>query len=561
MSPKRPLTRARRTLILVAIVLGLILATEAVPRAHAGSYTVAGTCGQWAPWGDTTGSSRSTRPARTCGRATSAAASPPPAAPAAAGALIRPPGTGVAQVELQGSLQGFYGWQAAAYTEGLSARELVNCPGVTCPGAAAIVRRHLPDLRQRRGRPARALRRQPRCSNSAARRPDLPAQRHRHAQRLQPSPPARSPAARCSPAAGRAALQTLVVDGSDNIGIQSARALIDGSACRQRDAAVHASGRRSRARTARRRSRSRPRGSPTARTRCRGEVVDATGQRRLAPAARRSTSTTPPPTQPLDVAVVGRRGLARAQRVRGHVAQPAAERRADRRRALHAVPDVPDRRRRADARPRASRVASPDARSGANLTRDRRPQAPGPGPVGPEAVARRRGRQRAARQRRRDRRPRLRRHAARAASPSPAPDPQDPARVHVQAADAVSGRRRRRDRGPPRRPGRLAAAADRGHRGRAERVRSTTRRCPRACTSCAPASPTRPGLEASNDRVADGQPAHDQAPDPARQPPHAPAAAATARCTRPRHAPQLPLPARDQADACASAARRACTGG
>ena len=41
-------------------------------------------------------------------------------------------------VDLQGSLQGFNGWQASAYTEGVSARELVGCPGITCPGASAV---------------------------------------------------------------------------------------------------------------------------------------------------------------------------------------------------------------------------------------------------------------------------------------------------------------------------------------------------------------------------------------------------------------------------------------
>ena len=142
-----------------------------------------------------------------------------------------------------------------------------------------------------------------------------------------------------------------------------------------------------------------------------------------------------------------------------------------------------------------------------------------------------------------------------ATSRSSPQDPQDPARLRVRATDTGSGHPVRRDRGPPRRRGRLAPAADRGHRLRPERLLDDETL---AEGHVLPARPRRRrGRPRAVQRpLARRQPRHAQAPDPARQPPRR-------RSPRPPHlparqdpraprAPALPSPTRDQA----AAARR-----
>ena len=130
----RPRRGARAAILaLTAVLVALPMAAPA----RAGTYVVSGTCGQWTPWGDTNGSV-AIYPA--CPELVARNVWGARSTPGGVGGGWRfdpPPGTAVVAVALQGRLQGLSGWQAAAYTEGVSARELVNCPGVTCPGAVA----------------------------------------------------------------------------------------------------------------------------------------------------------------------------------------------------------------------------------------------------------------------------------------------------------------------------------------------------------------------------------------------------------------------------------------
>ena len=140
-----------------------------------------------------------------------------------------PPGTGIVDVALQGSLKGYNGWQASAYTEGPSARELVGCPGLTCPGggtsfqtyptynATSVV------LRVRCGASS--------CSNNAD--SSMLYVSSASFTLSDGSFPSASLAGGSLISGGwRSGAASLVVDGSDNIGIQEVRALVDGVAVR-----------------------------------------------------------------------------------------------------------------------------------------------------------------------------------------------------------------------------------------------------------------------------------------------------------------------------------------
>ena len=126
-------SRRLRRLGLAAAIAAI--ATLAGPHAaNAGTYTVSGTCGLWSPW-NWDGSRIAVYagcPAlyarQTYGAFTT------PAGVAGGWRFDAPWGTEIQSVTLEGALKGFNGWQAAAYTEGNSARTLVDCPGVTCPG-------------------------------------------------------------------------------------------------------------------------------------------------------------------------------------------------------------------------------------------------------------------------------------------------------------------------------------------------------------------------------------------------------------------------------------------
>ena len=400
---------------------------------------------------------------------------------------------------------------------------------------------------------------------------ELPQQRRRHRLLHAAAPPAsrsptparppsRSPAARCSAAAGRAARQTLIVDANDNSGIQEYRAPSTArsrarSRCRVQLRAEGAVPER--AADARGPDR---RAWPTARTRSAREAVDASGNAGAVAADDLDRQHAADAAAGASRSTAARAGARSddGQAVAGRI-PPQAPRRSPAR-ATACARTLADERDADDARRgRAGALRARARDPGTDLNEIDDLELPGPGLVGPAAVADRRRRQPAARQRRRARRPRLRRHAARATSPSCRPDPQDPARVHVQRQRPGVRARRRRDRGPPRRHRRLAAAADPGRRASGlTRVRG--RRDP-AQGPVLPARPRRQrgrpgGLHRPRPRRAarDGQAADPARQPPQRRPPRAPhaargrgkrAAAATGwRPSRPS----------------ASAARRACTG-
>ena len=219
---------ARPTLTFLAIAAAVVAFSLMAAPARAGVYTVPGTCGQWSPF-NADGSRIAVYPecpnliARNSGGAFNTGAG------VAGGWRFDPPaGTAVVSVELHGSLQGVNGWQATAYTEGTSARELINCPGANCPGASALFQGTYPThnsgavvLRVRCGASGG-------CSNRA-----LGGQIYLNTASVtlaDGSPPTATLAGGSLLAGGwRGGTQTLVVDGTDNIGIQAARARIDGA--------------------------------------------------------------------------------------------------------------------------------------------------------------------------------------------------------------------------------------------------------------------------------------------------------------------------------------------
>ncbi|HUB06034.1 MAG TPA: hypothetical protein VMB50_03490, partial [Myxococcales bacterium] len=105
--------------------------------AQAGYYTVTGTCGTWSAWGSpaiNVGASCPTLVAQNWG-----GAGPAPVGTAGGWRFDPPAGTAVYSANLQGTLVAGSGWQTSVYTEGISAREFVGCPGLTCPGASATL--------------------------------------------------------------------------------------------------------------------------------------------------------------------------------------------------------------------------------------------------------------------------------------------------------------------------------------------------------------------------------------------------------------------------------------
>ncbi|MDA0166292.1 hypothetical protein OM076_38865 [Solirubrobacter ginsenosidimutans] len=138
-----------------------------------------------------------------------------------------PDGTSVAQVDLQGSLQGLYGWEAAAYTIGTSARVLVGCPGLTCPGSSAGFAGGYPAFNS--GPVILSVR----CGASACSNGALGGQIYVSNASVTLNdyglPTGRLTGGSLLSGGWKSGTQTVVVDGSDNIGIQSVRALIDGA--------------------------------------------------------------------------------------------------------------------------------------------------------------------------------------------------------------------------------------------------------------------------------------------------------------------------------------------
>ena len=217
-------SRRLRRLGLAAAIAAI--ATLAGPHAaNAGTYTVSGTCGLWSPW-NWDGSRIAVYagcPAlyarQTYGAFTT------PAGVAGGWRFDAPWGTEIQSVTLEGALKGFNGWQAAAYTEGNSARTLVDCPGVTCPGgggsfttyptygAGAVV------LRVRCGASS--------CSNNADSNM-LYITSARFTLGDWASPAASVVGGSLISGGWKSGTASVVVAGSDNTGIQETRALIDG---------------------------------------------------------------------------------------------------------------------------------------------------------------------------------------------------------------------------------------------------------------------------------------------------------------------------------------------
>ena len=293
----------------------------------------------------------------------------------------------------------------------------------------------------------------------------------------------RSPAARCSPAAGGAAPRHSSSTAVDNIGIQAARARIDGAvaggagrACNFGQKVPCSNGSTSLA-------------VPTAGLadgshQVSGEAVDASGN--VSGAVGRTVNIdNTAPTQPLELQAC-RRLRAGARRTsfswRGAIRR-SASRRSPARGFSCARASPANASPQARARARARCVLG--GRGGRGADDDQGPQAAKPRPVGPQAVADRLGRQPAAGQRGRDQRARLRRHSADRAGLRRSRPERPGARARCSASDAVSGLASaaievRRDGQNAWQP-----LSDAGRPRAVRRRSSTTRHCRRACTSCA----------------------------------------------------------------------------
>ncbi len=115
--------------LLTTVALALLVGLIAVAPARAGLYTVPGTCGHWTPFG----ANVAVFPA--CPELVVRNTGPGlfPYLTAGGWRFDPPAGTAIATAGLRGSVVGGNGWQAVVYSEGISAREMVACPGVSCP--------------------------------------------------------------------------------------------------------------------------------------------------------------------------------------------------------------------------------------------------------------------------------------------------------------------------------------------------------------------------------------------------------------------------------------------
>jgi hypothetical protein len=216
--------RLRRLALVVAVAAAGALGGP--QAAHAGDYTVSGTCGLWSPW-----NYDASKIAVYCEGPTLVARQSWGNYTTAAGVgggwqFTAPAGTSIQSVSLSGSLRASSGWQAEAYTEGFDARSLIGCPGLSCPGGANSFTTYptynapTVTLRVRCGASS--------CSNNAdtsnlsvtSASFDL----------YDFSPPSAALAGGSLISGGwKNGTASVVIAGSDNAGIQETRAVIDGA--------------------------------------------------------------------------------------------------------------------------------------------------------------------------------------------------------------------------------------------------------------------------------------------------------------------------------------------
>ena len=116
---------------LAMVLVGLVLLWPSAARA--GTYTVFGTCGLWAPYNNSP-AYVAVYPAcpELVTRNVGAPSSPSPVSTEGGWVFYAPPGTSVASFTMSGGLAGLHGWQAAVIPSASGPVE--NCPGSTCPG-------------------------------------------------------------------------------------------------------------------------------------------------------------------------------------------------------------------------------------------------------------------------------------------------------------------------------------------------------------------------------------------------------------------------------------------
>jgi hypothetical protein len=426
-------SRSARQLAVLIAVACVALAASPLP-ARAGTYTVAGTCGLWDPF-DTGGSGitlYATCPslwARNVGGnfATGAGGH-------AGWVFYAPAGTTINGFYLQGPMTGTRGWQATGYLEGggWSAGVFENCPGSTCPGAYKYLRGSYS------ANGATGIVMRLRCGASCPNNEGITGYftiLEASVTLADPSPPGVALAGGSLLAGGwKSATHTLVVDANDNSGIQEYRASLDGAMARRVPIACNY-GLKVPC----------PNGSQPLDVSIAGlkdgvhtvtaEAVDASGNANQASTTIYVDNT--PPTQPLDFAVAGGAGWRSTDTIGVSWKNPAQSFAPIAGAGYQLCPALPS-DATAELRAKAQTKCVQGSRSGANLDAIKDLKLPAPGAWDLRLwLIDAAGNQQAA--------------SAAAADglafddTPPAdvafltPDPQDPARVHVQARDEVSG--------------------------------------------------------------------------------------------------------------------------
>ncbi|RKQ92962.1 hypothetical protein C8N24_2819 [Solirubrobacter pauli] len=227
-----PLPSFRRLLL---AILALGCTSAVVPHAaNAGTYTVSGVCGVWEPY-VTPSSGITVYPECPWVRARNIGADGSTPAGQGGGWVFRAPaGTWIDSFTLQGAMLGTRGWQVAGYYEGGSVpgRDFEGCPGASCPGQYRYFNGNYP------GYGASGLVMRLRCGAGGCPNDEgVTGYFYINQSSIRiadPSPPSVGLVGGSLLSGGwKSGVQTLVVDAQDNTGISEYRASLDGATSRR----------------------------------------------------------------------------------------------------------------------------------------------------------------------------------------------------------------------------------------------------------------------------------------------------------------------------------------
>ena len=372
--------RHKRTLTALTVASALALAPSA---AHAGGYTVSGTCGVWSPYSNNgarvavyaDGCNTFLLARNTFGNFTSSQGTE------GGWRVSAPPGAVISGLSFFGTLKGTKGWDAALFDSGGTVHAV--CPGgVNCGG------RNTTELNTGFGMSAgasdrsRALLREQlhqhdRTGSQPGARQDRHPREHRDDLGFQPPRRHASSAAASRLPRWKRGNQTLTINASDNVGIRGYEAWVDGSRVGVTDQQGCAYTGRTRPLPERGRNcphqprRARRRQPHPGRARAIDSADNAGGT-----AARRIAVDNHPPLSPQNPAVDGGAGWRTSKHAHGALDQSAREVRADRPRPLPAVPGGGRQHTTRPQPPTPASAASPRRSTG---SKHRRGQGAAPG--------------------------------------------------------------------------------------------------------------------------------------------------------------------------------------